>query len=134
MAGVDATIEFLEGSSDGLIFANLVDFDSLYGHRNDSMGYAAALEMFDKRVPDLLSRLRERDILMITADHGNDPTVPGTDHSRERVPILVQGSRIRHGANLGTRDSFADVAATIGELLGLTWEGPGRSFAANLLA
>ena len=134
MAGVDATIEFLEAGGEGLIFTNLVDFDSLYGHRNDPPGYAAALEAFDRRLPEILSSLREGDVLIVTADHGNDPTYPGTDHSRERVPVLVQGPQVRPGASLGTRGSFADVAATIGELLDIEWAGPGSSFAGELVA
>ncbi len=134
MAGVDATIQFLESRNEGLIFTNLVDFDSLYGHRNDPKGYAAALEAFDRRLPELLASLRDDDILIITADHGNDPTYPGTDHSRERVPVLVRGPGVPAGASLGTRTSFADVAATVGDLLAVQWNGPGASFAPRLVA
>jgi phosphopentomutase len=128
MAGVDAIIKFLRTDEEGLIFANLVDFDSLYGHRNDPAGYAAALEAFDRRLPEIIGCMREDDILMITADHGNDPTTPGTDHSRERVPILMVGKAIAPNTNIGTRASYADVAATIADLLGVQWSGAGASF------
>jgi phosphopentomutase len=129
MAGVDAIIEFLNTDNPGLIFANLVDFDSLYGHRNDPQGYAAALAAFDRRVPEIMAKMQDDEVLIITADHGNDPTTPGTDHSRERVPILVTGQPVRPGINLGTGESFADVAATVADLLGVKWQGPGSSFA-----
>jgi len=128
-AGVDAILEFMASDADGLIFANLVDFDMLYGHRNNPRGYADALEEFDARLPDIEVALRDLDVMMITADHGNDPTTPSTDHSRERVPILVTGSRVHRGVNLGTRDSFADVAATIADLLSVAWDGAGQGFA-----
>lgn len=133
MAGVDAILEFLTLDKSGLIFANLVDFDSIYGHRNNPRGYADALEAFDRRLPELQQGLREKDVLIITADHGNDPTTPGTDHSRERVPLLVVGVPIKQNFNLGTRASFADLAATIAELLGVQWQGPGQSFAQAIL-
>jgi phosphopentomutase len=133
MAGVDAILEFLAGDAAGLIFANLVDFDSLYGHRNNPQGYAEALAAFDRRVPELLAALRPDDVLIITADHGNDPTTPSTDHSRERVPILITGKGVRPNYNLGTRSSFADVAATIADLLAVPWGGAGKSFAQQLV-
>jgi phosphopentomutase len=133
MAGVDAIIKFLDTDEEGLIFANLVDFDSLYGHRNDPTGYAAALEAFDQRLPEIVDCLREGDILMITADHGNDPTTPGTDHSRERVPLMVVGNSVSQNTNIGTRASYADVAATIAVLLGVRWSGEGASFAHLIL-
>jgi phosphopentomutase len=129
MAGVDAILEFLDSDRRGLIFANLVDFDALYGHRNNPEGYAQALEAFDRRIPELLSHLSENDVLIITADHGNDPTTPGTDHTRERVPILIAGAQIQPQTDIGTRRSFADVAATVAELLGVRWRGAGESFA-----
>jgi len=128
MAGVDATLEYLKTSNKGLIFTNLVDFDAVYGHRNNPRGYADALEAFDRRLPEILAQLRDSDILMLTADHGNDPTTPSTDHSRERVPILVTGMHVRTHIDLGTRGSFADLAATIAELLGVNWSGAGESF------
>lgn len=133
MAGVDATLEFLNLDKRGLIFTNLVDFDALYGHRNDPQGYADALVAFDGRVPEILYNLHDDDVLMITADHGNDPTDASTDHSRERVPILVCGKPIKPNYNLGTRPSFADVAATIADLLDVPWMGPGNSFAPTIL-
>jgi phosphopentomutase len=111
-----------------------VDFDSVYGHRNDPQGYAVALETFDRRVPEIIRRLHEHDVLIITADHGNDPTTLGTDHSRERVPILLCGRAIRQNCDLGTRSSFADVAATIADFLGVSWCNPGISFASAVLA
>jgi phosphopentomutase len=133
MAGVDAIIEFLGIDNSGLIFANLVDFDSLYGHRNDPKGYADALQAFDRRLPDIIAKMHKDDVLIITADHGNDPTTPGTDHSRERVPILVTGQPARPNINLGTGETFANVAATIADLLGIEWRGPGKSFASTIL-
>jgi phosphopentomutase len=132
MTSVEAILEFMASNADGLIFANLVDFDMLYGHRNNPRGYADALEEFDVRLPDILVALRGVDVLMMTADHGNDPTTPSTDHSRERVPILIAGPAVHRGVNLKTRDSFADVAATIAELLGVAWDGAGESFAPTI--
>ncbi len=134
MAGVDAIIEFLAQNDSGLIFANLVDFDALYGHRNDPQGYAEALVAFDRRLPEIWQALRHDDVLIITADHGNDPTDASTDHSRERVPILVYGQPVKRNCHLGTRASFTDVAATIADLLGVRWNGPGASFAQVILA
>ena len=133
MAGVDGVLEFMAAGSGGLIFANLVDFDMLYGHRNNPRGYADALEAFDVRLPEIQAALLDTDVLMLTADHGNDPTTPSTDHSRERVPILVAGPQVRRGVNLGTRDSFADVTATVAELLRVTWDGAGESFASAVI-
>jgi len=133
MAGVDAILQFMDTGADGLIFANLVDFDMLYGHRNNARGYADALEEFDSRLPEIQQALRNGDVLILTADHGNDPTTPGTDHSRERVPILVAGPQVHRGINLGTRDSFADVTATIAEMLGVAWHGAGKSFARSIV-
>jgi phosphopentomutase len=129
MAGVEAILGFIGSEAEGLIFANLVDFDMLYGHRNNPRGYADALEEFDARLPEIQAALQNGDILMLTADHGNDPTTPSTDHSRERVPVLVAGAHIKRGADLGTRDSFADVAASIADLLEVAWDGAGESFA-----
>ncbi len=133
MAGVDATIEYLQTDNEGLIFTNLVDFDALFGHRNNPRGYADALEAFDRRLPEILAALKSSDILMITADHGNDPTTPGTDHSRERVPILIAGDYVRPNTDLGTRPSFADLAATTAELLNIKWDGAGQSFVQDFL-
>jgi phosphopentomutase len=113
------------GLGEGLIVANLVDFDMLYGHRNDVVGYARALEQFDAWLGGFLPRLQEDDVLIITADHGCDPTTPSTDHSRELVPVLVAGPRWRHRGCLGVRHTFADVAATIAREFGLPWVPPG---------
>jgi phosphopentomutase len=133
MAGVDAIIEFLNTNTEGLIFANLVDFDAFYGHRNNPRGYADALESFDHRLPEIMASLRDSDVLVITADHGNDPTTLSTDHSRERVPILICGRNVRKAVDLGTRESFTDVAATIAELPGIQWSGAGNSFGRVLI-
>ena len=112
-----------------LIFANLVDFDQLWGHRNDEKQFALSLEAYDRQLPDLLARLRENDLLIITADHGCDPTIKGsTDHSREYVPLLVYGHKFRGGVSLGTRETFADVAATLADFFGLPPAFPGKSF------
>ena len=130
--GVSALLEWLSGSSRGFCFANLVDFDQLFGHRNDVAGFRGALEDFDRALPALLSALRENDLLFITADHGNDPTTPSTDHARERVPLLVAGSRVR-GGPLGERQTFSDLGATVAEWFGLSWRGRGTSFLPTLL-
>jgi phosphopentomutase len=118
----------------GLIFANLVDFDTQYGHRNDVEGFAANLERFDRRLAAMLPRLREDDLLMVTADHGNDPTTRGTDHSREFVPLLVAGHRVRAGVDLGTRGTFADVGQTLAELFDVAALPHGASFLKEITA
>src|SRR5262245_54621722 len=112
----------------GLIFTNLVDFDTQYGHRNDVSGYARNLERFDARLAPLLPRLRHDDVLIVTADHGNDPTTPSTDHSREHVPLLVTGPRVASGVDLGTRQTFADVGQTLAEVFGVGRLSHGTSF------
>ncbi len=126
--GIDKTLEAMDRCARGLIFTNLVDFDTLYGHRNDSHGYAAALNEIDARLPEVIGRLKDGDILFITGDHGCDPTTPSTDHSREHVPILAYGKKIRPGVNLGTRKSFSDLGATITEALGVNEPENGISF------
>jgi phosphopentomutase len=131
--GTNAIIELLNTNFNGLAFANLVDFDALYGHRNNSSGYAQALEEFDRRLPEIIANLRSDDVLMITADHGNDPTTPGTDHSRERVPILILGKSIKPDFNLGTRESYADIAATIADFFQVQWQGNGESFKSKVV-
>ncbi|MGE5675977.1 MAG: phosphopentomutase [Mycobacterium leprae] len=132
--GIDATETFLRSGKPGLIFANLVDFDMLYGHRRDVEGYARALEEFDARLPELISLMGPDDVLFLTADHGNDPTYKGTDHTREYVPLLAFGQRVKPGADLGTRPRLADLGATACELLDIPWRGQqGESFAAQLL-
>jgi len=114
-AAIDQTIRALRNDSKGLIFSNLVDFDMLYGHRRDPAGYSAALKHFDQRLPEILDVMKDDDLLIITADHGNDPTFRGTDHTREYVPLLVFGRRAQNGVNLGTRKSLADIGRTIAE-------------------
>jgi phosphopentomutase len=130
--GIAAIHEWLEGPTRGFCFANLVDFDQLFGHRNDVRGFQGALEAFDRALPSLLSALREDDLLFITADHGNDPTTASTDHARERVPLLVTGPRVR-AASLGARGTFSDVGATVADWFGLSWRGHGESFLPTLL-
>lgn len=116
-----------------LIMANLVDFDTLFGHRNDCQGYARALEEFDAAIPLVAAGMKDEDVLFITADHGCDPTTPGTDHTREYVPVLVYGKRCRSGVDLGIRATFSDVASTAVEILGIKAAFPGKSFAHLLL-
>ena len=116
---ISQTIRALEEPTRGLIFSNLVDFDMLYGHRRDTEGYAKALEHFDTRLPEIEYMMREDDLMMITADHGNDPTFRGSDHTREYAPLLVYGKAARPGINLGTRSSLADIGQTIAENFGL---------------
>ena len=125
--GIDRTIERLDRDFNGLCFTNLVDFDMVYGHRNDPDGYATALSYFDSKLPEICAGLRENDLLMITADHGCDPVTPSTDHSREYVPWLIYGQHVRPGVNLGTRPTFADVAETILDYLGAPALGVGTS-------
>jgi phosphopentomutase len=126
--GVDQLLNAIRSNGTGLVFINLVDFDTLYGHRNDVEGYANNLERFDERLGELLPALRESDLLIITADHGNDPTTPSTDHSREHVPILLTGSRVRAGVNLGTRTTFADLGQTLAANFGVGPLAFGKSF------
>ncbi|MGQ9456290.1 MAG: phosphopentomutase [Armatimonadota bacterium] len=126
--GIRVTLDWMSRCDTGLIFTNLVDFDMLYGHRNDPVGYARALEEFDRAVPALLSAVGEEDILVITADHGCDPTTPSTDHSREYVPLLVYAPVDGCGRDLGLRRSFCDLACTIADLMNLAHSFPGVSF------
>ena len=126
--GVDKIESLMATEERGLIFANLVDFDAVYGHRNDTPGYAANLERFDARLAALLPKLRHDDLLVITADHGNDPTTPSTDHSREHVPVLLTGARVRAGVDLGTRATFADLGQTLAENFGVGPLAHGTSF------
>ncbi len=128
MDGVDKTLEWLRDDFSGILFTNLVDFDSKYGHRRDVAGYGQALADFDRRLPELLAAMGPEDVLILTADHGNDPAHRGTDHTREYIPILVLGQGIRPGAAIGTRESFADIAATVSELLGIPATPYGKSF------
>lgn len=127
--GMDATMGMANRDFNGLCFINLVDFDMVYGHRNDVEGYAKALTAFDRRLGELLPLLKEDDLLVITADHGCDPLTPSTDHSREYTPMLAYGAKLKQNVDLGTRDSFADIGATILEWFGLSSEGIfGNSF------
>ncbi|BCV25314.1 phosphopentomutase [Gelria sp. Kuro-4] len=126
-AGLAATRAALEEGTWDLVFTNLVDFDMLYGHRNDAAGYARALEEMDRGLGRVLAALGQEDVFFLTADHGCDPTTPSTDHSREYVPLLAYGRTVR-AVSLGTRTTFADLGATVADILGLAWEGPGTSF------
>lgn len=130
--GVDRTLAVLRTFPSGLVFTNLIEFDMLYGHRNDAHGYAAALAAFDRRLPEILGALATEDLLVLTADHGCDPTTAGTDHTREYVPLLALGPRLRGGVDLGTRASLADVAATVAEVFGFGWP-VGTSFYGRLV-
>jgi phosphopentomutase len=131
--GIEKLIERTARDFEGLCFVNLVDFDMLYGHRNDVEGYAKALTYFDQQLPRILAGLRDEDILMITADHGCDPSTPSTDHSREYIPLVVYGSKVRAGVNIGTRQSFADIAATLLEYFDIDQKVAGTSFLKELL-
>jgi len=131
--GVDEIEKSIETAGPGLVFTNLVDFDTEYGHRNDPAGYAANLERFDARLSRLLPRLRERDLLIITADHGNDPTTPSTDHAREYVPLFVAGAPVRPNVDLGTRETFADLGQTVAEIFGIAPLTNGTSFLRDIL-
>ena len=127
--GMNVTIEKADEDFEGLCFTNLVDFDMVYGHRNDIAGYANAMSEFDAQLPSLLKKMREDDILIITADHGCDPATPSTDHSREHTPMLIYGNNIKGGVDLKTRASFADISATVLEYLGVSQgETKGTSF------
>ncbi|MDF2773695.1 MAG: phosphopentomutase [Geminicoccaceae bacterium] len=131
-AGIEATLEWLRSPAGGFLLANLVDFDQLFGHRNDAAGFYGALREFDRALPSIISALREDDLLFITADHGNDPTTPSTDHARECVPLLAAGPRVRP-ADLGRRSTFSDLGATVAEWLGLAFRGYGTSFLGRLV-
>ena len=126
--GEAVLLDLAKRSGEGLVFANLVDFDTQYGHRNDPAGFARALETFDATLGELRSRLRGDEMVWITADHGNDPTTSGTDHTREYTPLLLAGPRVAAGADLGTRSTFADVAATLAEIFSVTAPRVGKSF------
>ena len=125
--GIRLIRDWIEGSESGFLFANLVDFDQLYGHRNDVAGFNRALEEFDEALPSLLSALKEEDLLFITADHGNDPTTPSTDHARENVPLLAAGRGVKPAA-VGERSTFSDLGASVAEWLEVDYRGKGESF------
>lgn len=128
MESVDKTLDYMDKVEAGLIMTNLVDFDMIYGHRNDVEGYASALEDFDARLPEIYAALRSEDMLIITADHGCDPTLLGTDHTREYVPLLVYGPGLNKGVNLGVRSTFSDLGATVAEYLRTEPIANGKSF------
>ena len=125
--GVDKTLEYMKDDFDGIIFTNLVDFDMVYGHRNDVQGYKKALMQFDSRLPEIIRAMKDEDVLMITADHGCDPATPSTDHSREYTPFIMYGKDIKKGHNMGTRDTFADIGATIADYLDVQGSIDGKS-------
>ena len=131
--GMNHTLDYAAKDFNGLCFVNLVDFDMLYGHRNDVDGYAAALTEFDGQLRELLPMLKEDDLLFITADHGCDPSTPSTDHSREHVPLLAYGAKIKAAYNLGTRSTYADLAATVAEYFGVKANIAGTSFLREIL-
>ncbi len=133
MDGVDKTLDYMRQNFQGIIFTNLVDFDMIYGHRNNAKGYAEALISFDNRIPELVEAMKEEDILFITADHGCDPGTPSTDHSREYVPLLVTGKNVKRNVNLGTRSTFADLSATVAEFLGIPSTPNGESFYRSII-
>lgn len=131
--GIEKTINEIEQDTEGLIFTNLVDTDMLYGHRNDIQGYARALEYFDSKIPEIMNKLKDTDMLIVTADHGNDPSTPSTDHSREYIPILIYGKHIKENVNLGTRRTFADISATILDILNMQRLENGESFKQGIM-
>jgi phosphopentomutase len=130
--GMDEVEAAMASTDRGLIFVNLVDFDTVYGHRNDTAGYAANLERFDSRLASLLPRVQSRDLLIVTADHGNDPTTPSTDHSREHVPVLLYGAGVRPNTDIGVRSTFADLGQTLAEVFGVGPLAHGTSFLAEI--
>ena len=131
--GIEKTIEYLKKDFEGLLFTNLVDTDMIYGHRNDVKGYAEAVMYFDSKLPEIMSAMKDDDILIVTADHGCDPTTPSTDHSREYTPLLVCGKNVKEGVNLGIRKSFADIGATVAEYLGIDENFGAESFLKEIL-
>lgn len=131
--GIEKTLFYSKEAFEGILFTNLVDTDMIYGHRNDVEGYATALEYFDGKLPEIMAEMKEDDILFITADHGCDPTTPGTDHSREYVPLLVYGKKVKAGVDLGVRKTFADLGQTIADYLGLDAKFDAESFLDEIL-
>ncbi|KRQ86812.1 Phosphopentomutase [Caloramator mitchellensis] len=134
MDGVDKTLEYIKEDIRGLIFTNLVDFDMVFGHRNDANGYANALREFDARIPEIINAMKDDDVLIITADHGCDPTTESTDHSREYIPIIIYGKKVKSGVNIGVRKTFADIGKTIADMLNIDADIAGESFANEILA
>jgi phosphopentomutase len=130
--GINQTIKEIGKETKGLIYTNLVDFDMLYGHRNNIEGYAKALEYFDGKLPEIMGQMKDNDMLIITADHGNDPSTPSTDHDREYIPILVYGKQIKENVDLGIRDTYADISATVLDIFGME-QLEGKSFKEAIL-
>ena len=133
MDGVDQTLKYMKENKKGLIFTNLVDFDMKWGHRNDPESYGRGLEAFDKRLEEIITAMKDTDVLFITADHGCDPTMPGTDHTREYVPFLAYGNAFKGNANLGTRKTFADMGQTIADIFSIESIKNGESFLKEIL-
>ena len=131
--GMYRTAEYMDSCGQGLIFTNLIDFDSMYGHRRDAKGYGKALEEFDAMLPAVTNRMRPNDLLIICADHGNDPVHAGWNHTREYVPLLVFGEKLKQNIDLGTLSSFSDVGASICEYLNVRSTGIGTSFLGKIL-
>ena len=130
---MEKVFELQKKHFDGLCYINLVDFDMIYGHRRNIPGYTEALNKFDKDLEKFIEEMSAEDVLFITADHGCDPGYKGTDHTRESVPLLCYGAPLKEGVNIGTRDSYADIAATIADLFRISYEGDGVSFADEIL-
>jgi phosphopentomutase len=133
MDGVDKTIDYIKKKENGFIFTNLVDYDAKYGHRNDPVGYAKALEEFDERLPEIYNVMKNDDVLILTADHGCDPTTPSTDHSREMVPLLIYGNRVKEAVDLGIRESFSDLGKTVLDFFGVKGKQTGESFLKEII-
>ncbi|MBR6652802.1 MAG: phosphopentomutase, partial [Anaerotignum sp.] len=130
---IEKTIQYMKDDFEGILFTNLVDTDMIYGHRNDVEGYVGALEYFDGKLPEIMAQLKDEDILIITADHGCDPTTPSTDHSREYVPVLVCGKPVKEGVDLGIRKGFTDLGQTVADYLGLDAKFDADSFLQDIL-
>lgn len=130
--GINQTIKEMREDTKGLIYTNLVDFDMLYGHRNNIEGYAKALEYFDSKLPEIMGQMKDTDMLIVTADHGNDPSTPSTDHDREYIPILIYGKQVKENVNLGIRGTYADISATILDIFGME-QLEGKSFKEEIL-
>lgn len=133
MDGVDQTLNYLKEDFQGILFTNLVDFDAKFGHRRDIPGYRRALEEVDARIPELMAAMKPTDMLIILADHGNDPAYKGSDHTREYIPLLIYGEEVQAGVNIGTRKTFADVAATVSDVLNISATPYGESFKGEIL-
>jgi len=131
--GIEVTLDLLVHDFQGLMFVNLIEFDMIYGHRNDPRGYADALEQFDSYIPEILKRLKPNDLVIVTGDHGVDPTMPGTDHSREYVPLLAFGPNIKRGVNVGDRESLGDIAGTLAEIFSVEPQPIGKSLLNEIL-